>query len=183
MAQVALTEARREAVRNLQDLKLAALGADLSQKRSVLSLREARLELANAAVNPQTTDLEMQGLNLSVSESALQVKQANLTQARSHQDLHREQKRGVRGNLSVVAAQNSLTDALHGQKEAAFALASAQRALLREQQRGTGVVAAYRTAMANLSPPAQEFVKHLICDAAGAEGHPGGGCCGAVPRL
>jgi hypothetical protein len=162
MAQVALTEARREAVRNLQDLKLAAMGADLSQKRSVLSLREARLELANASVNPQTTDLEMQGLNLSVSESALQVKQANLTQARSHQDLHREQKRGVRGNLSVVAAQNSLTDALHGQKEAAFALASAQRALLREQQRGTGVVAAYRTAMQNLSPPAREFVKHLL---------------------
>jgi hypothetical protein len=182
-AQVQLTEARREAIRNLQDLRLAAIGADISQQRSVLSLREAQQALADAAVNPQTTDLQMQGLNLDVADAHLQIRQAALQQQRAHQDLHREQKRGVNGNLQVVAATQALTDAVHQQKEAVFQLSEAQRALTRLQQRGTGIQSTFRQAMANLSPPARAFVNQLLAMRPAIKGIQAAAAGGLFPGL
>lgn len=161
-AQVALTQARRDAVRNLTDLRLASLGADLGQRRAALSLREAQQELAQAAINPQTTDLQMQGLNLAVSEARLQVRQSGVDRHRAHVDASRAQQRGVGGNLQVIAAQRGLTDAMHAQTDAAYQLAQAQRALRVEMQRGTGPVSNYKQAMKQLSPEARSFVQHVV---------------------
>jgi hypothetical protein len=82
--------------------------------------------------------------------------------ARAHADSNRAQARGVNRNLQVIQAQRGVTDAIHAQTEAAWALADAQRQQNLLTQRGVGPVDQYRQALKNLSPPAQHFVKHLV---------------------
>lgn len=161
-AQQALTAARRDAIRNLTDLKFAAQGADLAQQRSALSLRQARQNLAQAAINPQTTDLQMRDLQLSVKEAQLGLKQSKVDKGRSISDRNRAMQQGVGGNPAVVQANHAVTDAMNAQKNAAWALADAQRQAARTTHDGVSATNAYQQAMKNLSPEARTFVKQLV---------------------
>lgn len=161
-AQKGLTLARREARRELVDMKLAAEGAALGQKRAALSLRQARLSLARGSVSGTTTEMDMADLRLGVQEAQLNLKDSRIKAGRSKADSRRTQQLGVRGNPGMIQARRASADAAYGQTQATLALADAQRQANRLQRQGSANAIAYNQALKQLGPSGQKFVRQLV---------------------
>ena len=161
-AQKGLTLARREARRELVDMKLAAEGAALGQKRAALSLRQARLALARGATSGTTTEMDMADLRLGVQEAQLNLRSSRIQKGRARADNRRTQQLGVRGNPGMIQARRAAADAVYGQTQATLALADAQRQANRLQRQGSSDAIAYNQALKQLGPSGQAFVKQLV---------------------
>lgn len=104
-AQEDLTEARRDARRELEDLALAVRGDAISEERARMRLYEAKKKLREADVGEER-------------EAALDVKQAELdlieTRRRQQdniEELSEAKKKGVDGSEKVIAARKNERDA------------------------------------------------------------------------
>ena len=161
-AQVQLTEARRAARRELVDMKLAAEGAALSERRANLSTREARRNLTQTLTAPGSSTLDIQSARLAVQEAQFAGRQARVARGRATADNRRTQQRGVGGNQGVVQARRGLADATYNQAEATRSLAEAQRQATQQLAQGTGEMDAYAQAMKDLSPNARRFVEQVV---------------------
>lgn len=125
-AQKQLIIARRDALRQIQDLNLAEKEAFLNSQRATLGLIASRNALASLEATGGSA-LDIASAQASVSDSQLAVRGSKTAQSRAVADAARARSLGVGGNRSVVLAQRAVTqgqqDLVIQQRE--FAIANA----------------------------------------------------------
>ncbi len=131
-AQQALTLARKDAVRQLTDMRRAATESTTAEQQAKLNLEVARRALAQAPAG--TSALELKQLQLSAKEAQQAFRDAGIARDRAHQDANKAQSQGVSQMPQVVAAQRSLAsaqkavaDASNNVKQAEYAQAQASK--------------------------------------------------------
>lgn len=185
-AQKAINKARKEAQRNLTDMRFASASAALGEEAAVQSLTAARKELAKlngqlakdnaeynrvtdeftgrtydiAKVTADETDLQDQraAAILRVKEAELSLSQASEARKRTASDLAEAERKGIDHADNVVAANRAARDAAHSLAGALIALQKAQEAQTESAKNSAFGNEEYRKAMAKLSPEGRKFV-------------------------
>lgn len=110
LAQERLTEARRDAREELEDLQLALRGGAISEEQAILDLEEAQLRLAEAR-KAGVSGNDMKQLELDVRRAALEVDVAKERYIDLKQESAEWAKTGIEGSRGVVDAQRGVRDA------------------------------------------------------------------------
>ena len=147
-AQKGVGDARKSALRNLQDLNDELDESATSEKDAVLSLKEAQRDLATGNF---TDPLERERAELRVEEAEKRIQKVRKQGARLQEDANEANRKGVNGSDEVVAAQQRLEDSTNAVKEARQALNDAM-------QSSSGGKDPVAEALAKLSPNARAFV-------------------------
>ncbi|WP_062989961.1 transglycosylase SLT domain-containing protein [Nocardia anaemiae] len=150
-ARKALNNAYGEASKRLRDLELQARGAALNEGDALLSIAEARRDLAQL----QSTDpLEYARANQRIADAEQTLLETRARRADIDEQLADAQAKGIEGSDEVVAARERLTDA-------ETQLADAQTAVTDATSQMSSATQAFERAMAKLSPSAQDFVTKI----------------------
>lgn len=161
-AQIALTQARRDARRELTDMAFASRDAALAERGAHLSTARARLSLQQTMQTPGASPLDIAEAQLGVKTAQQSEREARVSRSRAAIDNRRTQQRGVGGNRNVISAQRAVADAQYEQVQATKALAQAQKEANHQLQVGTSQQNAYAQALSQLSPAAKTFVQHVV---------------------
>lgn len=151
IAQKALTQARKDAVRQLQDMKRAALESGTSEKRARLSILEAEANLRQLRASGTASTLDIRDAELSVTEARQNAKDVTIAANRAQQDYNTAQKKGIDQMPGVVSAQQSLDSATRGVTDAQTAVAKATQNLAFQQKQANTATQAGGTQMAALA--------------------------------
>ena len=158
-AQIALSTARRQGIRELTDLRLAAEGAALGEQGASIALKRAKSALATGAIDPGTSFTDLEDLQLGVREAQLNLRRSKIDNRRARSD----SKRGPQTvGRQVRSAREGVADAAYEQGEAIRALGEAQRQANRIMQDGSSDAQNFKDALSELSPEAQSFARKLI---------------------
>ena len=123
VAEDALSQARRQATRDIQDMVLAEKEAELQARASSLAQSDATKALALAI----STGGDVQQAQLNVASANVASQRSTLQASRASTDLATAQRQGVSGAPGVVSAQRGVSDAVRGVGDATVALARAKR--------------------------------------------------------
>jgi len=104
-AQEDLTKARQDARRTLQDMRLESERASDSENGAVLSLRQARQELAKTLRDPASTGLDVQFAEAAVAQAKDDLEQTRVDAKRARDDYDKAQRKGIEKMPEVVAAK------------------------------------------------------------------------------
>ncbi|SIL71790.1 NlpC/P60 family protein [Mycobacteroides abscessus subsp. abscessus] len=135
-----LNTAVKDAKRNLEDLNAQLRDAPLDEAEAVMNVQEARAEQAKTWGK---TGLEMQRDNLAVLKSESRLAETRRRNVRLSEDVAEANRKGVKGNDSVVAAMDRLSTATEN------------------AGKSSGALKEWEQAMGRLSPQAREFVNTL----------------------
>jgi murein DD-endopeptidase MepM/ murein hydrolase activator NlpD/phage-related protein len=185
-AQQDLTAARRQAVRDLQDMNNQLKNGQLSEREATLAVQQAEEDLARVRSDPASTQLQIQQAALSRDRAVQSMEEQRLELDRLKKDTAAANKAGIEGSKQVVQAKQQTVQADEQVADRQRALAEAQRDVVKAQVDGQRQVAdaqeaiadAVRrvgeaqetaatqtskldTAMARLSPNARAFVGQL----------------------
>lgn len=158
---IGLSQAREDARKQLVDMRLAAQGAELGERRAAISLQEARRSLRESR-RDGASSLEQRSALLSVREAELSLRDARLENRRSQDDLREAERKGVRNADQVVEARRSLRDAQYQAAEAAVALADANRDAAASMSEASSSASALGDQLANMPAAGQRFAKFLF---------------------
>ena len=185
-AQQDLTAARRQAVRDLQDMNNSLEDSQLSERGATLAVQQAEEDLARVRSDPTATQLQIEQAVLARDQAVQSLEEQSLATKRLQTDTAAANKAGVEGSKTVVDArrkvadseqqvadrQRALADAqagvvkaqVEGQRQIADAqqaVADAARAVADAQEKATSQTTKLGTAMAKLSPNARAFVNQV----------------------
>ncbi|MFF9861114.1 peptidoglycan DD-metalloendopeptidase family protein [Streptomyces tendae] len=185
-AQQDLTAARRQAVRDLQDMNQRLKEGRLSEAEATLAVQQAEEDLARVRSDPAATQLQIQQADLARERAVASLEAQRIEMQRLQQDTAAANKAGVEGSQAVVQAkqqiaaadtrvadeQRTLAEAqrdvtqaqLEGQRQIADAqeaVADAVRRLGEAQETTAAQTSKLGEALARLSPNAQAFVSTL----------------------
>ena len=161
-AQENLTEARRQATRQLTDMRLAAEGAALSESRAEIGLREARARLSQVLRDSSSSDLDIDSARLAVREASLGLREARKEKGRTDADLRRAEQAGVKGSDQMKAARKALAEANRSLKDSTKNLADAHRDAAQATREQSAAQDKLQESMKKLSPAGRAFVKQLV---------------------
>ena len=142
-AQRGLTEARREARRELEDMIVQQERARIGTQKADLSVADAKRALRNATLSGDTAAMDEAQLNL--QSAKLDRKESGTAQSRGGADLKRAMSAGVEGSDRVRAATKELEDATRS-------LSAAQKDAASSAMSQAGAASALATALAKLTP-------------------------------
>ncbi|NMO00834.1 hypothetical protein HH308_06355 [Gordonia sp. TBRC 11910] len=149
-AQKGVSDARKSALRTIEDLNDALGESKLSEKDAVLSLKEAQRDLATGNFdNP----LEKERAQLRVEEAQQRLNKVRKDGKRTQEDADQANRKGVNGSDEVVAAQQRLADSTKAVKDARDALNDAMN------PKSAGGKDPMAEALAKLSPNARAFIQ------------------------
>jgi len=168
-SQVDLNEARRDALRGLQDLRAEVERSSLNEKSATLALARAQEDYKKALADPTASLLDREEALLRVQEAEYDLRDVQQRNKRNQEDLLVAERRGVEGSQGVVNARRAaaqattaVTDASERLADATLDLAQAQKeqaaggsAALKAQQ-------AFQDALDKLSPSTKAFVLGLL---------------------
>jgi hypothetical protein len=127
-----LTLARQAARRALVDEQLAAEGATLGHKDSVIALAQARRNLRDLEAQRGTpggpTGLDIRAARQQVADAEFQVKSTRVDSTRAQKDLNAAEQQGVARNPQVVQARHDVAAAEQAQHDALGKLNEAEAA-------------------------------------------------------
>ena len=126
-AQDRLTEARRQARRQLTDLILQERAAALAARGAAMSQAEAQDRLRASIAQGRSGDLGRD--RLGIAEANLGRTQANVRLSRAREDAGAARRGGIEGMEGVVSARKAVDDARRGIVDAERAVVRAQRGL------------------------------------------------------
>lgn len=106
-----LTQARKDARRELISLSMAADRSVLSEARARLAVRQSIERLREVEMDPRATDLDRQEARLSVREARFGVREARVERRFTRQDYRTARRQGVGGMPQVVDARRGVADA------------------------------------------------------------------------
>ncbi|MFG1794016.1 hypothetical protein [Nocardia sp. NPDC049149] len=150
-ARADLNRAYADATKRLRDLELQARGAALNESDALVSIAEAKRDLAQL----QSTDpLEYVRANQRVAEAEQQLLEVRARRADIDEQAADAHAKGINDADEVVAAREHLADAETQLADARTALADASAQM-------SPAVEAFERAMAKLSPAAQDFVTKI----------------------
>jgi hypothetical protein len=171
-AQQDITRAREEAKDALEDL-------DSSVKNNALSIRQANLDLADAAKelkaveNLPVDDRRRVEAQLQYDQAKQAIDDLTVRQGRLTEEQQKATKAGVEGSEQVRDAQEKASDAQERVRDATVALTRAQEQVISSQRdlkaalvstsaTGGGAVDTLKEKMAALSPAGQAFARFLF---------------------
>ncbi|MEU7214478.1 transglycosylase SLT domain-containing protein [Nocardia iowensis] len=150
-ARTDLNRAYADAAKRLRDLELQARGAALNESDALLSIAEARRDLAQL----QSTDpLEYVRANQRVAEAEQQLLEVRARRADIDEQAADAQRKGIGDADEVVAAREHLADA-------ETQLADARTAVAEASAQMSPAVEVFERAVAKLAPAAQDFVTQI----------------------
>ncbi len=158
----ALTDARKEAERQLDDLRLASERSVDSEQSSVLSLKQARQELAKALRDPASSGLDIRFAEEAVDQARHDLEETRIEAKRAREDYRDAQEKGVKGMPEVVAAKKAEADANRAVKDASRDLERAVRDQTDALKDQGSAASALQEKMSQLPPAAQKFVHFLV---------------------
>ena len=165
-SQERLNKARRDAVRDLEDLRLQLERASFDETGAILALREAQLEYQKALNAPGTTGIDREQAALRVRDAELSLREVRVRNVRLAQDAAETERKGVEQSDQVVDARRAAADATTAVTEAALRLTDAEKDLqrARAEQAAGGVTAlkaqeAYQDALDKLGPKTRAVAK------------------------
>lgn len=159
-AQEDLDEARRNAVKRLEDLRKAVDRAAMSEARARANAQLSRENYANVLADPGSTKGQKMDAAVSVDEARADVADTLDENKQNLADLIAMQQKGIENDREVIMAQRRLTDAMWAVRDAQLALQNAEK--------GDGAAGAagaadlYREALEKLSPSARKVVEFLV---------------------
>lgn len=157
-SQQALTQARRDARRELTDLQLAAKGAALGERGAAITLDRARENLIKTQQDPMASLLDRRDAQLQVEQAQLAKTQSKVGLHRAVIDRNRGVARGVSGNPQVIAAQ----DSLRGARQAVQSATSGLQAAEAQINEGMNSVDSAKRALDRALSKAPKGTMHLI---------------------
>lgn len=185
-AQLDLTAARRQAVRDLQDMNNSLKDSQLSERQATLAVTQAEEDLARVRSNPASTQLQIQQSQLALDQAKQSLSEQQLATQRLTKDTATANKAGVEGSKAVVQAKQQVANAdqqvtnrqqalaqaqanvikaqVQGQRQIRDAqqnVADAVRRVAEAQQAASSQATKLGTALAKLSPNARAFVGDL----------------------
>ncbi|MFD6490676.1 peptidoglycan DD-metalloendopeptidase family protein [Streptomyces sp. NPDC060188] len=185
-AQLDLTAARRQAVRDLEDMNARLKDGKLSEKEATLAVEQAELDLQQTRNNPAATQLQIQQAELARDRALQSLDEQRTELNRLQVDTAKANKAGIEGTNAVVQAkrqsvnadeqvadrQRSLAEAqagvvkaqVEGQRQIADAqqqVADAARSVADAQASAAAQTSKLDTALSKLSPNARAFVATL----------------------
>ncbi|MDE2103225.1 MAG: hypothetical protein KGL39_38620 [Patescibacteria group bacterium] len=126
LAQIALTEARREARNELVNLRLATAGAALGEKQASLSLTSARRSLYATETSPTATPIEVEQAKLQVAQSELGIGESRQRAREAAQKLAvGEYQRAHGGAVAVRSAEEAALQSRLGVRNAGWSVQQA----------------------------------------------------------
>lgn len=159
-AQDQLTQSRRDAVRQLTDMRLAAKSAALAERGATISLGRAKLALQQTRENPLATGFDRSDAQLAYDQAKLAKTQSVVDVNRAKVDNRRTQSRGVRRDPGVVQAGYAVQDSK-------FALSNAQVGLKQATQelvRGSSQIAQAKSDLNRAFAMSPQGTKQLLSD-------------------
>lgn len=139
-AQQALTDARRDAERSLQDLNLRVTSDALAQRQAILDVAEAQENLNTVLADPAATERQRQEAQLTFDQATQRLTEVSLAYQRSQADAADANAAGVEGAQEVVAAQDRLVDAHTRVRDAEVASHDAAEAVTDARVSGAAAV-------------------------------------------
>lgn len=144
-AQNDYNESVRQAKRDLQDMRL-------EQMRANLSVEDAKRALSSAMLGNDTA---------AIAEARLGLREAQLKAGRAGSDNRRAQRAGVQGQPNVVAARERVADANRQAAQATRALAEAENGLAAAGDGATASQDRLNYMLSQLSPAERRLVKSV----------------------
>lgn len=142
-AQQDLTQARRDAAVELEELSRRVTNAQLSERDAALSVREAQQRLKKTqAADSKSTALERERAQLAYDQAVQRLKDQQSETKKLSAQKRTADKAGVEGSETVKRAQERLAAAQRGVRDQAAGLAKAQQDAARQQVRGQQDIAA-----------------------------------------
>jgi hypothetical protein len=133
-AQEDLTDARREAALELEDLNTRLAGAQLSQRDAALGVQEAQTQLnAVRAQGSKATKLDVARAQLAYEQALQRLQEQTTETKRLKEETAAANKAGVEGSDTVRSAQDRLTQAQEQVADRARAVRDAQEDAARTQ--------------------------------------------------
>lgn len=178
-SQLALNNARQQAIIQLQQLQDQVKGAGLAEQQGNLGVAEAKQALQAALQNPNSSSTDIVSARLAVESAQQSLTQTQQTNTNNRQQLRRQQNLPggpIEGSQSVVSASHAESEAVYSVAQAEYAL---QQAIKTQNQEAITGATAYQQALANLTPAQKQFVQYLqgiypifkqLKEAAGPEG-------------
>lgn len=128
MAQIALTEARRQARNQLTNLGLDAQSAALGEKQAALTLASSQRALYEAQTSPTSTPLQIQQAELAVRQAQLGIKQSSQQAKEARESLVIGRREGTgSGNPTVASAEQSSQQSVLAIRNARWSLEEARK--------------------------------------------------------
>lgn len=128
-----LHDARRQAVRDLEDLTAQVLANRNAEEAASLSLVDAQQRLADVQANVFSSDEDIRAARLGVAEAEAKVSDARRRSQRDSADLAKIEQNGLDATATMQAAQSRLDDArvarAHARVELQQARADAARSV------------------------------------------------------
>ncbi|MHC3450757.1 peptidoglycan DD-metalloendopeptidase family protein [Streptomyces prasinus] len=148
-AQQDLTAARRQAVRDLQDMNQQLKSGRLSEEEAALAVQQAELDLQETRSDPAATQLQIQQAELAHQRSMQSLDQQRTELARLEQDTAAANRAGVEGAKAVTDAKRQIAGANEQVADRERALVDAQRGVAKAQAEGQRDVADAQRAVAD----------------------------------
>lgn len=186
-AQTALNQARKDAIKNIQELKQSVIDAALAERGATLDLEQAQLNLQQTLNDPASTQLQRDQAQLAVDNAKNSVKVAKQASVDTQKASKDASKAGVEGSQgvrdakraehdatvqaadaqtqyadAVSSAARSNRDAIEAVAKAEAALAAAQRTAADAADSSGAAADTYQQKLAALTPAARAFVLQLI---------------------
>ncbi|MGW2724797.1 peptidoglycan DD-metalloendopeptidase family protein [Streptomyces sp. NPDC001492] len=135
-AQLDLTAARRQAVRDLQDMNNSLTDSRLSEQAATLAVQQAEEDLARVRSNPTSTQLQIQQAELAKEQAVQALSEQQLATQRLTKDTAAANKAGIEGSKAVVQAKQQVASADQQVTDRQQALAQAQADVIKAQLQG-----------------------------------------------
>ncbi|MEV1013783.1 hypothetical protein AB0I89_23820 [Micromonospora sp. NPDC049801] len=166
LAQLDVNRARREATRELRDMRIALGRVALDEREAALSLEEAQAELNHLReVNAESPGLvpegDMRRAELAYDEAVQSMTEVSVRAKDLREDQSAAAKAGVEGSEQVQSALRRQQDAAEAVIDATDALAAARESAAAAGGGASGGAAAAATAYDKLSKNAKLFVDEI----------------------
>ncbi|MFJ7242366.1 peptidoglycan DD-metalloendopeptidase family protein [Streptomyces olivaceus] len=148
-AQLDLTAARRQAVRDLQDMNLQLKGSRLSEEEATLAVQQAELSLQEVRSDPTATQLQIQQAEAARDRAVQSLETQRVELGRLEQDTAAANRAGVEGSKAVVDAKEQIATADRAIADRQRALADAQADVVKTQVDGQRDIADAQQAVAD----------------------------------
>ncbi|WP_337109880.1 hypothetical protein [Prescottella equi] len=172
-----LTQARKDAQAQIEDLNLSLKAASLTEEDATLSIREAWKRLREVQFDPRADRDARDRADLTYRQSIQRLAEVRARNGDLQREVEAANAAGVEGAKNVVDAKEQVAaadealaqaqidrerayrDSAEANAEALQRVADAQEALAEAQSSGAKSLDEYNKALANLSPNAREFVE------------------------
>jgi murein DD-endopeptidase MepM/ murein hydrolase activator NlpD/phage-related protein len=148
-AQQDLTAARRQAVRDLEDMNNQLVDGRLSEREATLAVQQAEEDLARVRTNPASTQLQIQQAELARDRAVQALEEQRLETKRLEKDTTNANKAGIEGSKAVVQAKQQVANASQNIADRERALAEAQAGVAKAQADGQRQIADAQQAVAD----------------------------------